>query len=150
MKYLNQKHQKRFEELISRSKTHPEDYERKSLLYIIAGNQDLYQKQDHIYDFVENWINPECLDSENVDFSTSSKALIRLGFNLYNNYADKYTTPADIFCSLDTRNYNLAMKAVNIKFGMTTVEEYEFDGGNTRIENYNHDFTDEDECDMEL
>ncbi|MBN4067819.1 hypothetical protein JYT33_01530 [Alkaliphilus transvaalensis] len=46
------------------------------------------------------------------------------------------------------------MNAVNIKFGMLTVEEYEFEGRNTRTENYRsenctHDPADEDECDME-
>ncbi|MBN4067818.1 hypothetical protein JYT33_01525 [Alkaliphilus transvaalensis] len=59
MKYLNQNHQNRFNELILKSKTHQEDFERRSLLYVIAGNQDLYQKKDHLYDFIENWINPE-------------------------------------------------------------------------------------------
>ncbi len=77
MHFLNNKHEKRFRELQIADGTHSKDLERRSLFYIMAGNDDLHEKRHHIYDFVENWINVECLDSRTVDFSTSSKALIR-------------------------------------------------------------------------
>ena len=79
MQFLSNKHKNRFIELLTDDGTHNKDVERRSLFYIISGSNDLYDKRKHIYDFNNNWINSECLDSENVDFSTSSKALIRLG-----------------------------------------------------------------------
>ncbi|MPM48958.1 hypothetical protein SDC9_95685 [bioreactor metagenome] len=50
-------------------------------------------------------------------FSSSAKALVRLAFNLFNSYEDKYTTPIDIFYSLDDKNYSLAMNSIDIRFG---------------------------------
>ena len=70
-------------------------------------------------------LTPDCLNSENVDFSTSSKALIRLGFNLYNSYSDNSMSPVDILYSLDGNNYNLAMNGMAIRFGMSMVVEEE-------------------------
>jgi len=63
------------------------------------------------------------LDSDKVDFSSSAKALIRLGFNLYNGYSDDRTNPMDIFYSLDSSNYNLAMFATDLRFGMAITNE---------------------------
>lgn len=36
---------------------------------------------------------------------------------MYNSYEEKYTTPIDIFYSLDDQNYNLAMDSIAIGFG---------------------------------
>lgn len=117
MRFLNYKHAMNFQKLIHEDSTHPKDYERYALFYIISGNEDLFKKRNYIYDFKDNSIKSDCLTNENVDFGASSKALIRLAFNLYNCYEDKYTTPVDIFYSLDSDNYNLAMKSVDIRFG---------------------------------
>lgn len=68
MQFLNEKHKTRFNESIITDETHPQDVERRALFYIISGNDDLYAKRNHIYDFKNNWINIECLDSEEVDF----------------------------------------------------------------------------------
>ena len=41
----------------------------------------------------------ECLSSTEVDFSSSSRNLIRIGFNLYNGYMDEIMNPLWIFAS---------------------------------------------------
>ncbi|QUH20390.1 DUF6075 family protein [Alkaliphilus sp. B6464] len=126
MKFSSRKHASNFNELIKEDNTHPKDRERQALFYIVAGNDDLYKKRNAIYDFRENSIEPECLTNGKIDFSTSSKALIRLGFNLYNGYNDNAISPIDIFYSLDKENYNLAMCAVDLRFGKDIVRmEYD-------------------------
>ena len=123
MRFLNYKHASNFQELVQEDNTHPKDCERNSLFYILAGNEDLFKKRYSIYDFKDNSIKLECLTDGSVDFSTSSKALVRLAFNLYNNYEDKYTSPLDIFYSLDSNNYNLAMQSMNVRFGRVSENE---------------------------
>jgi hypothetical protein len=117
MRFLDKDHAVNFNELIQKDNTHPRDTERYTLFYIIAGSEDLFRKRNFIYNFESNGIKNTCLEDGSVDFSTSSKALVRLAFNLYNSYEDKYTTPIDIFYSLDSDNYNLAMNSINIRFG---------------------------------
>lgn len=117
MMFLNYKHTKNFKALIEEDNTHSKDSERYALFYILSGNEDLFNKRYSIYDFKENSIKSNCLTEENVDFSTSSKALVRLSFNLYNSFDDKDTSPIDIFYSLDNDNYNLAIQSMNIRFG---------------------------------
>jgi len=106
--------QQRLEDLLKKDQTHVADKERTSLFLIISGNDDLYRKAEHIYDFKNHWIKDECLTSSKVDFSSGSKALIRLGFNLYNGYS-----PADIrdiFSVLDQENIELALEAIEYRF----------------------------------
>lgn len=117
MQFLNKEHEVNFNELIQKDNTHPRDTERYSLFYIIAGNEDLFRKRKFLYDFESNGIKANCLDDGNVDLSSSAKALVRLAFNLFNSYEDKYTTPIDIFYSLDDKNYSLAMNSIDIRFG---------------------------------
>lgn len=117
MQFLNKEHAVNFNELIQKDNTHPRDTERYSLFYIIAGNEDLFRKIKFLYDFESNGIKGNCLDDGNVDLSSSAKALVRLAFNLFNSYEDKYTTPIDIFYSLDDKNYSLAMNSIDIRFG---------------------------------
>lgn len=123
MGFLSREHALSFRTLVKEDSTHPKDNERHALFYIIAGNDDLYKKRNFVYDFKDNSINPECLTDGRADFSTSSRALIRLGFNLYNNYKDDYISPMNIFYSLDEENYNLAIKAIDIRFGRNIEKE---------------------------
>lgn len=134
MQFLNEKHERKFLELLMADGTHHKDVERKALFYIISGSDDLYAKRNHIYDFNNNWINIECLDSEIVDFSTSSKALIRLGFNLYNGYLDKYISPRELLYSLDSSNYYLALNSCDIRFDMTVENEVETEDDDEELE----------------
>ena len=102
--------------LIKKANIHKDDIERKTLFYIISGNNDLSIKQDFIYDFNENFINLDTLNSKDIDFCSSSKSLIRLGFNLYNGYSDDYTNPLCLLQNLDSKNYILANNAINMRF----------------------------------
>lgn len=117
MRFLDKNHAVNFNELLQKDNTHPRDTERYALFYIIAGNEDLFRKRKFLYDFESNGIKANCLDDGNVDLSSSAKALVRLAFNLFNSYEDKYTTPIDIFYSLDDKNYSLAMNSIDIRFG---------------------------------
>lgn len=102
-------------DLVIEDHMHTEDVERASLFYIISGNDDLYRKRRYIYNPKDHSIK-RCLDNRKVDFSSSMKALIRLGFNLYNGWSDEYTTPVDWLGSLDNNNKKLARNAIQIRF----------------------------------
>jgi hypothetical protein len=95
---------------------HDHDWERIVLFYIISGNEDLYVKKKAIYDFFDNKIMPECLMTDKVDLCSSSKALIRLGFNLYNGYIDSYTNPLFLLYGLDSKNLFIAYQAILLRF----------------------------------
>ena len=71
MQFLNERHKERFKELLQSDNTNREDVERRSLFYILSGNGDLFRKRNHIYDFKDHSIEPDCLDSKDVDFSTT-------------------------------------------------------------------------------
>lgn len=116
MKFLNETYEKNYFNIAANINLSPDDLERKSLFYIIASNDDLYNKKDSIYDFKENYINLNVLNCDNTSFCSSSQALIRLGFNLYNGYSDDSTNPLDILKVLDYENYTLVKKAINIRF----------------------------------
>ena len=93
----------------------PHDVERASLFFIITGNDDLYKKRNHIYNIEEHGICL-CLECQDVDFPSSGRALIRLGFNLYNGWADSLTTPISILGCLDSQNLLLVEIALKIRF----------------------------------
>jgi len=117
MRFLNVEHENRLMKLILRDGTHPKDKERISLFYILSGNDDLYAKSTSIYDFNQHQIILDCLNNGDVDFCSSSRALIRLGYNLYNSYQDDDTAPIHIFSGLDKDNYFLATESLGVRFG---------------------------------
>ena len=113
--FIDNFHKNRYLELIRIARVPGYDLERQSLFYIISGNKDLYSKKNVIYDFYENAILSDCIISGEVDFCSSSKALIRLAYNLYNGYTDNYTNPLGLLCWLDTENFFLAYQAILIR-----------------------------------
>lgn len=115
-------HEGRFLAMMAEDGTSSGDPERASLFFIIAGNDDLYRKRRFIYDPYEHAICA-CLENKQVDFSSSMRSLIRLGFNLYNGWSDEYTTPRFLLSSLDDRNLLLAEKAMMIRFDINLIEE---------------------------
>ena len=117
MRFLNTEHENKLMNLIQRDGTHLKDKERISLFYILSGNADLFAKSGFIYDFRNHQIEPDCLLDGRVDFCSSSRALIRLGYNLYNCYQDDMTTPLDILSGLDADNYLLALESLDIRLG---------------------------------
>ncbi|MCK9470696.1 MAG: helix-turn-helix transcriptional regulator [Bacilli bacterium] len=109
-----------FIELIKRDNTNRDDIERIALFYIIAENEDLFEKVNDIYDFEEGGSTPyKALEGEGgYDFCGSSRSLIRIAYNLYNGY------PADILgtlYNLDEVNYRIAINGINIRFGRVTL-----------------------------
>lgn len=117
MDYLNKEHEHRFYELMAEDNTGDCDKERKSLFYILTGNSDLYQKKSKIYDSKNHCIIP-CLTKREVkvDLSGGAKALVKLGFNLYNGMNQKESSICNIFWNLDEQNRRLALNAIKIRF----------------------------------
>lgn len=113
--FLSRKHMEHYLDLVMEDHMHTGDVERASLFYIISGNDDLYRKRRFIYDPKDHGIK-RCLDNTEVDFSSGMKALVRLGFNLYNGWSDVYTTPVDLLGCLDNNNRKLAKNAIQIRF----------------------------------
>ena len=99
--------------LFMRDGSKPSDAERAALFYIFAHNDKLYRIVDHLYDFEENGINPECLDSD-LDLTHSDRVLIKLAFNLYNGFESD--TALNTFAALDSDNFDIAMDAIKLRF----------------------------------
>lgn len=104
----------RIDQLMAKDGTHPKDVERESLFFLMAGNEELWKLQDRIYDFKEHCIEPDILES---GICTSSKTLIRVGFNLFNSYPTD--SLINCFCSLDDHNFELVMQAIRIRLNKT-------------------------------
>jgi hypothetical protein len=115
MKFLKKQHEDNFLDLVVRDNTYEDDKARFALFYIIEGNGDLYRKRNEIYDFEEHMIKL-CLDDGSVDFCSSGRALIKLGFNLYNSFKSDGISPSDLFYNLDTKNMELAINAIRLRF----------------------------------
>lgn len=115
MSFTSPMHKERFAKMAHQDDMFPYDVERASLFFIITGNDDLYKKRNHIYNMKEHGICL-CLEHQDVDFSSSGRALIRLGFNLYNGWTDSLTTPISILCCLDNQNLLLVEIALKIRF----------------------------------
>ena len=113
--FLSRKHMEHYLDLIMEDHMHTGDVERASLFYIISDNDDLYRKRRFIYDPEDHGIKG-CLDNTEVDFSSGMKALVRLGFNLYNGWSDVYTTPVGLLGCLDDNSRKLAKNAMQIRF----------------------------------
>ena len=123
MRFQNKEHESNLIRLMLKDKSNPKDMERLAMFYILAGNADLYSKVSQIYDFDEHLIKLECLADRRVDLCSSARALVKLGFNLYNGYEEENFTPMDILSNLDSENYSLAMKSFDVRFGHSSMEE---------------------------
>lgn len=123
MKFTNKQHESNFLDLMVMDNTYHDDKERQSLWYIIAGDTDLYRKRNHIYDFSDHSIK-HCLDEGSVDFCSSGRSLVRLGFNLYNNYQTDGLSPCELFWSLDSHSMSLALNAMKLRFDSMEVVEF--------------------------
>ncbi len=116
MIFLNDIHKNNFKNLLNNTEINFCDKERIALFYIIAGNNDLFSRKSIIYNFVDNNIKFYTFDCLNEDFCYSSKALIRLGANLYNGYTDNYIDPLNLLGYLDSKNYKLAINSIKLRF----------------------------------
>lgn len=105
-------HQERLDYLIKKDKKHPQDFERISMFYVFAGNEELVGKVGSFYDFVEQMIKTEGLNE--VKLSSAEVLLVKLAFNLYNN--SNRESIVDLFSNLDKRNRVLAINAIKLRF----------------------------------
>ena len=117
MRIFNKEHENQLITLLQMDETHPKDVEKVALFYILSGSTDLYAKSNSIYDFAKHQIEPDCLHDGSVDFCSSSRALIRLAYNLYNGYQDERSSPIHLLSGLDTDNFLLATESMGIRFG---------------------------------
>jgi len=117
MKYycMDKRHEHHLTSLMQEDGTPMDDMERISLFYIIAGNEALYSRRSTIYDFKGHCIKEHMADGRE-DLSSGLQALIKLGYNLYNGYRDKYMTPLELFWNLDSKNREIAGKAIWLRF----------------------------------
>lgn len=105
-----------YQKILEKATVNKKDFERKSMFYILANNRDLLSKINYIYDFKEGFIKLECLEEQTVDFSSSSKALVKLSFNLFNGYQTENDDPLNLLSNLDEENFEIALKAIRIRF----------------------------------
>lgn len=119
--FVSPEHRERFMLMAAEDDMFPYDSERASLFYLITGNDDLYRKRRFLYNHAEHCICA-CFSNPGVDLSSGMKALVRLGFNLYNGWSDRYTTPLSLLGSLDSRNLQLAGNAIMIRFNRSFLE----------------------------
>lgn len=116
VKFLNNSHRVNFNLIANKSIFTNCDSERIALFYILSGNDDLFEKRHAIFNFSKNHLNFSNFKNTNTDFCSSSKALIRLGLNLFNGYTDRLTNPLIILNCLDLSNYTLAINAIKLRF----------------------------------
>ena len=120
MQYISGKQEERFKELLLKAKLKYKDKERQSLLYVIAGNDDLYKQVDKIYDFEKQQLS--CInengevDLEDIFVSSSSSSLLKLALEIYNQSTS--ISVNNLFRSLDDNNAKLAINAIKIRYNI--------------------------------
>jgi len=108
----------RIDQLMLKDKMHPKDREREALFFIIAGSDELWRLQNQIYNFEEHSIETDILES---GICTSSKKLIRIGFNLFNNY--ETDSVLNMLSGLDDYNFELVMRAIRIRLNKIPMDQ---------------------------
>lgn len=103
--------EKRYENLLLMDRTHDNDRNRKAMFYLIANSEDLYRLVDSIYDFSSSELKE---DAESIEeLSTSSRSLLKLALNLISEYP---VDVSDVFCNLDSKNFEVAYKSLQLKY----------------------------------
>lgn len=106
------KHEERYFKLLEKDNTANTDTERQALFYILAS-EHIFPKNEILYDFKERWITSEGL--EKIDLSNGLENMVLLAFNLYNG--NPAPNPLIIFNNLDDINYDICIRAIQIRFG---------------------------------
>jgi hypothetical protein len=118
MYFIDKNHVTNYQKLLFQDHTHPKNIHRKSLFYIISGNEDLYLRRYSIYDFGIHEILPINLVNELMSLGDGSRMLLRLAYNLYNGFDDGNLTPRDIFYVMNKRDFIVAKGGIDMRFGM--------------------------------
>ncbi|WP_051776125.1 DUF6075 family protein [Paenibacillus tyrfis] len=110
--YLSKEHEQRFKELCNRDRTHIRDIERRSLFYVIAGSNMLFNNVELLYDFKDSVIKLEVYDQPFLTGGT--RCLIDLAFHLYG--ADVECDICFMFNQLDHIHRILALNTIKYRF----------------------------------
>lgn len=98
-----------------------------AILYLIAECEELWERREQIMNFEAREIKPEVLNEPWL--TSGSRALIKLGFNLFNGYniageeEEKYDVMS-IFSKFGDTYFMFGITAIRIKFGHARVSEY--------------------------
>ncbi|GMQ62473.1 hypothetical protein AN2V17_17050 [Vallitalea sp. AN17-2] len=111
---------RRFIQLVERDGTELLDTKRKSLFYIVAGNDDLFNKLYQIYDFDKRVMRKECVNNNQLYDETSIK-LLKLVYVLIKEDDDSLINPLinplfNLFHGLDDFNFELALSDIKIRY----------------------------------
>lgn len=108
-------HNELMRELCERDNTHIDDIGRRSLFYVIAGDELLFRNVELLYDFEEHEIRLEVF---NQPFLTGgTRCLIDLAFHLYGAEVD--CEIAFMFNQLNHFQTVLALDAIKYRFGIS-------------------------------
>ncbi|MGX8797608.1 DUF6075 family protein [Fusibacter sp. JL298sf-3] len=118
MYFIDKNHVTNYQKLLFQDHTHPKDIRRKSLFYIISGNEDLYLRRYSIYDFEIHEILPFNLVDELMSLGGGGRMLLRLAYNLYNGFDDGKLTPRDVFYVMNKRDFIVAKGGIDMRFDM--------------------------------
>lgn len=109
MEFINEQHEQTFKNFMARAGVRPGDQERKALFYILAGDPELVQKIESLYDFKDGGIT-----DARVDLSSGHAALVRVAYNLYN--PNQPANLCESFARMDRAARALALAAIKIRF----------------------------------
>ena len=129
MTFLDDEHEKYFFDFLELDKTDSSDTERHALFYILSGLEETRRDIQSIYDFTQQGILRSCLQPTRADearagYASSTRSLLELAFNLYNNYrseehqAEQQRTTLETFSNLDENRAELALNAIRIRFSL--------------------------------
>lgn len=128
MKFLNKEHEVRFLKIKEQM---PEqfynDRERLTLVYLMAGNQELQRKIERYLDWKGGFSFNEMFEKE--DFSAGIKVLAKLAVVLYNDGVSLEFK--ELYCYLDKMNLQLALNAADYRYNRTQVGIYDITDTNS-------------------
>ncbi|MDT8719527.1 hypothetical protein IAI10_23050 [Clostridium sp. 19966] len=110
--FTSEVHKQRFRELASLDTTSTRDIERNALFFILSGNEELWNNRTKIYDTKKHMINSRNINK--LPISSSGKAMLLAGLNLYNSY--KCLDFTSTFSCLDKKNLNIMLNSIVIRF----------------------------------
>lgn len=111
--FLSKEHESNFKKLVAKAKLQPGDIQRKAMLFIISGSEELFINVDKIYSFKEKLIYPNCVNE--VPFSSSGNVLLDAAFGFFNESYSKLTIQK-AFGSLNKNEQKLLINGIKLRF----------------------------------
>jgi hypothetical protein len=106
-------HEGRYAELLKRDRTGVKDRERQAFFFIFSSMPGLFDEIENYYDFKDHLVTEIRIRY----LSSGEFKMIKLAANLYNGW-DEDCTPVELFSGLDENNFNIAINAIRIRFGV--------------------------------